>query len=186
MDYKIIRKKDLKTKNWSGGISTELFIYPENTSVDSDFLFRISTATINPGTYPFTPFKDYQRFLFLLDGEVKLNLNHQEIFLTKNSNIHFSGNDQIFSSSNIICTDFNLIYKDNIHIFDFKFTENSISGNEMPLGDITIYYNIEKEKHIRVNSNEYLLNKGDVLVCCGNNFFIEEKGAGILLSLNIK
>lgn len=186
MDYKIFRKEDLKHKITSEISSTELFIYPLNSNINSNFIFRISISKINSGTYPFIPFKNYNRFLFLIDGEIKFNLNNQDIFLTKNSSVNFLGNDNVSIFSNTTSSYFDLIYKNNVKILDFKFLSEGFSGKDLSSGNIILYYNIEKIKHISVNHNEYILNTGDVLVCCGNNFSIEESGKGILLILNIK
>ena len=39
---------DFRTSAWSGGTTTELFLYPEGGSYAArDFLFRISSATVD-------------------------------------------------------------------------------------------------------------------------------------------
>ena len=46
MDIKIISKSDFIVNNWSGGKTTELFIYPKGASLSKrDFICRISSAT---------------------------------------------------------------------------------------------------------------------------------------------
>lgn len=74
---KIIKSSELKTTSWSGGKTTELFIYPENSEYKLlNFDFRISTATIEVEESTFTKLPGVQRILLLLEG--KLELIHEE------------------------------------------------------------------------------------------------------------
>ncbi len=70
---KIIRKEDIKTTNWSGGTTSELFIFPvSSTYKDLNFEFRLSRATIETEESIFTPLPHVKRKLMLLDGELEL------------------------------------------------------------------------------------------------------------------
>ena len=186
MDYKIVRKENQKERFWAGGISKELYIYPDGSTIDSPFNFRVSTATINPGEYNFTPFKGYKRLLILLSGSIKLEIDGSEYFLDALSHIFFLGDSHTSSFTEESCIDFNLIYKDNIEVLDFKIIETNFVGTSLSPKAINIFYNLEKNKHIHINNNEHLLNMGDTLIACGNNFNIEGNGRGIILSLDIK
>ena len=63
-------------KIWSGGTTTELFIYPEGaTYEDRNFKFRLSIATVESETSEFTPLAGVKRTLMLLHGE--LTLKHE-------------------------------------------------------------------------------------------------------------
>lgn len=64
-----ISKDTLIPTIWDGGETFEYYIYPENALyANRDFLFRISAATITKVPSTFTKFKNYQRFLVMLDN----------------------------------------------------------------------------------------------------------------------
>ncbi len=73
MDLKIIRKTEQITTSWSGGTTTQLFIYPEDASYrERNFLFRISTATVETEESEFTRLPGISRKIMILDGILKL------------------------------------------------------------------------------------------------------------------
>jgi environmental stress-induced protein Ves len=48
MSVWIISRENQITDSWSGGTTTQLAIYPENSSYQQrNFLYRISTATVD-------------------------------------------------------------------------------------------------------------------------------------------
>lgn len=60
---------DFKTSHWSGGTTTELYLYPENGSyAQRDFKFRISSATVEPEESDFTLLPGVERFITPLAG----------------------------------------------------------------------------------------------------------------------
>ena len=76
------REKDFKTSNWSGGITTELFIYPREADYKKrDFLFRLSSATVDLDRSDFTPLPGFFRFISPLNGDLKIS--HDEKNFTK-------------------------------------------------------------------------------------------------------
>lgn len=100
------------TINWASGTSTEIFIYPSNaTFAERNFLFRISTATVEAETSTFTFFEGITRHLMLLKGE--LELIHEGRY-TKHMKPYeqdtFSGEWDTHSKGKV--TDFNLMLKD--------------------------------------------------------------------------
>ena len=108
---KILNVKDYTTTNWSGGQTTELHIFPqESTFAARDFLYRISIATIQVSSSDFTPLAEVERTLLLLEGELKLiHENHHESFLMPFSQDHFKGDWNTHSIG--IAKDFNLMTK---------------------------------------------------------------------------
>jgi len=69
----IIRKSDIQTSNWSGGTTSELFIFPTTSNYkDLNFGFRLSRATIETEESVFTPLPNVARQLMVLDGELEL------------------------------------------------------------------------------------------------------------------
>lgn len=102
--------------SWTGSLSTELFIYPAESSYASqNFLFRISTATVQIETSTFTIFKAYQRLLMVLEGQILLQHDHNDAFALKPLEPHlFSGNSHTISKG--FCTDFNIIFKPELSV----------------------------------------------------------------------
>lgn len=98
------------TTEWSGGKTSELLIYPPESSLKKqDFLFRISTASIASGTSDFTLFPEKQRILLLLEGSLTLTFRGEEsIRLAPMQSAAFSGSWH--TSSRGICTNLNLIF----------------------------------------------------------------------------
>jgi uncharacterized protein len=100
------------TINWASGTSTEIFIYPSNASfADRNFLFRISTATVEAEQSTFTHFKGITRHLMILKGE--LELIHEGRYSKQMRAFDqdtFSGEWDTRSNGKV--TDFNLMLKD--------------------------------------------------------------------------
>ncbi len=64
---------DYKTSAWSGGTTTELFIYPEGASYASrEFQFRISSAVVALEESDFTPLAGVERYITPLSGSFRL------------------------------------------------------------------------------------------------------------------
>lgn len=73
MKLKVLKKSDYTTTKWSGGDTTQLYIYPEDGNyIERNFLFRLSTATVTSEKSVFTELKGISRKLMVLSGEMKL------------------------------------------------------------------------------------------------------------------
>jgi environmental stress-induced protein Ves len=74
MKPRIIKASQFKSNPWSGGITSELFIYPETAQYKkSDFVFRLSTATVEASPTIFTPLASINRSLLALKGTMTLS-----------------------------------------------------------------------------------------------------------------
>jgi environmental stress-induced protein Ves len=115
MDQLIIIK-NFETSNWSGGTTTQLFIYPINAIyAERNFDFRLSTATVNVEESEFTSLPTVSRKLMVLAGETTLtHKNQHSKKLTKFEVDEFEGDCETTSIGK--CTDFNLM------------TTNGVSG----------------------------------------------------------
>lgn len=79
MNIRLLPKKDSKASIWSGGLTYEYMIYPEIANyTDRDFLFRISSATIEKVPSEFTQFKGYYRYLVMLDNSLDIEGKQRE------------------------------------------------------------------------------------------------------------
>ena len=68
MDWKLLTREDYVTTSWSGGTTTQLAIAPEGAVyADRDFLWRLSSATVELDHSDFTSLPDYNRFLAELE-----------------------------------------------------------------------------------------------------------------------
>jgi environmental stress-induced protein Ves len=64
------KNSDLIINNWSGGITTQLAIYPKDANYKKqNFQFRISTATVEIEESVFTKLPGVSRKLMILNGE---------------------------------------------------------------------------------------------------------------------
>ncbi|MCL1993690.1 MAG: HutD family protein [Spirochaetes bacterium] len=69
----LVRKSEQNISNWSGGSTTELFIYPAGSSYKArDFEIRISSATVDQTPSTFTNLPGYHRVLMPLSAPLKL------------------------------------------------------------------------------------------------------------------
>lgn len=97
------------TSEWSGGETTQLAIFPETASYkDRQFLWRISSATVNTEESDFTVLPGYDRFLTVLTGSIRLSHENQPSFSLRPYEIYrFDGGAHTHSQG--ICRDFNLM-----------------------------------------------------------------------------
>lgn len=109
MKTEILSRKNFKTSNWSGGTTTQLFIYPSNADYQQlNFDFRLSSAQVESEKSKFTSLPGVSRKLMILEGEIILN--HQHHYTKKLAIFEvdaFEGNWETTSIG--ICTDFNLM-----------------------------------------------------------------------------
>jgi environmental stress-induced protein Ves len=109
MPVKILLAQNLVTNRWSGGTTTELFIYPPTAVyAQRNFDFRLSTATVEAEESEFTSLPGYARKLMVLAGQTTLHHeNHHRITLQKFDVDTFNGSWKTTSVGK--CTDFNVM-----------------------------------------------------------------------------
>lgn len=150
MNYKVLKKESYKISEWSGGITTELYIYPENSEYKNrDFIFRLSTATVEVEKSIFTKLENISRKLMILEGTMKLYHEKNNILeLKKFDKDSFNGNDNTVSYG--IATDFNLMTNnmckgDIEHVRILKNHDYSIKFNcESNQNRIESIYNLDE------------------------------------------
>ncbi len=73
MNVSVLGCEDYKTSSWSGGTTTELYLWPRDGSyAERDFLFRLSTASVEQEESTFTHLPGIKRILMPLTGEMVL------------------------------------------------------------------------------------------------------------------
>lgn len=111
MKYKIVRAEALKTSEWSGGTTTELFIHPEGSTVAGrDFEVRVSTATVELDESEFSDYSGYIRRIMPIEGEMCLAHDGSDrVSLGGFESTTFDGGRRTCSAGR--CRDFNLIHR---------------------------------------------------------------------------
>ena len=109
MEYRIIKAGKQKVADWSGGTTTELFIYPEDCLYgDREFEWRISTSKVLLRSSNFTQLSGYMRRIMVLEGKMSLyHHDNHRITLDAFDQDYFDG--QWTTKSFGRCTDFNLM-----------------------------------------------------------------------------
>ncbi len=102
--------EDYVTSQWSGGTTTQIAIYPENEKyVDRNFLWRLSSATIDVEESDFTELVDYNRFIATLDKGIELHQEGEVYKLDPLALHYFDGG--VATKSFGSCRDFNLMIR---------------------------------------------------------------------------
>ena len=106
---KIIPKKDQKTSSWSGGLTTQIYIYPEDAIYkELNFKWRLSSAKVDLEESIFTHLPGISRKIMSLDNT--LVLDHKNKYtrtLKPFEEESFNGDWQTKSYGKV--TDFNLM-----------------------------------------------------------------------------
>ena len=111
MTMQHLTPKDYITTKWSGGLTTQLGIAPEGAVyADRDFLWRLSSATVEDAESDFTALPDYERLISTLEGTIELSHNGGEKLTLNPYEVHrFDGGDSTHSWG--CCRDFNLMLR---------------------------------------------------------------------------
>ncbi|MDW5291020.1 HutD family protein [Formosa sp. PL04] len=109
MNYYILTSKDFLPKQWSGGETTQLSIYPKGAEYSKlNFEFRLSTATVEIESSNFTSLPGISRQLMVLEGQLILEHEHKHTITLNVGDVDcFEGDWQTNSMGR--CVDFNLM-----------------------------------------------------------------------------
>ncbi|MDD3722604.1 MAG: HutD family protein [Lutibacter sp.] len=167
MKIDILKAADFKTTKWSGGSTTELYIYPPEANYKNrNFNFRISSATVEIEKSNFTHLPDVSRQLMILSGSIKVShKNHYEIQLNKTEIDSFDGSWE--TSAVGTCVDFNLMTKGKTQ---GKISSITVSANKKENFQLDsnyefiIFYAFEGNLQCHFGSEKRSLHKGELLV----------------------
>lgn len=167
MDYSIITSENFQTKKWSGGTTTELFIFPKKaTYKKQNFQFRLSTAKVEVKKSEFSSLPKISRKLMVLDGNI--TLTHKDYYSKKLKKFGidtFEGDWE--TSCQGTCTDFNLMTSASVtgtlsasRIKKNHFAKPTVHEN------CTWFFMYLFSGKVSLNVNDILtfLRKGDLLV----------------------
>lgn len=166
---RILKAVDFNTSEWSGGKTTQLFIYPEDSNyIDRDFKARISSATVELEESNFTKLEGINRFITPLDnslklthdGEVFTNLEPFEIY-------EFEGDVDTISYGKV--RDFNLMLANGAkgELKSFYIDEKKeiiILANY----GLNILYSYDCLFRICIEDEEFMLNANEILILKSN------------------
>lgn len=111
MQIQLITKEQMATTTWSGGTTTQFAIHPAQCAYASrDFLWRVSSATVDLAESDFTMLPAYNRLITTLQGEIRLRHEAEDPITLAPYAVHaFDG--AVHTHSWGICRDFNLMLR---------------------------------------------------------------------------
>jgi environmental stress-induced protein Ves len=170
MKIEHIKSSELITNKWSGGTTTQLAIYPkEATYQERNFLFRISTATVESEESMFTKLPGVSRKIMILDGEIKIeHQNHYSKILKKFEQDSFEGDWDTKSFGKAI--DFNLMTTGNTQgIIEAFSLNNSIELSLDSRVDFYIFYIYSGNVNFSIDNKKTFVNQGDLIQIYSEN-----------------
>ncbi|MEP5612048.1 MAG: HutD family protein [Cyclobacteriaceae bacterium] len=163
----ILISSTFRPTKWSGGLTTELFIFPSTAIYKKlDFDFRLSTATVEIETTVFTPLEAVSRTLMVLEGKMKLDHeDHHSSELTKHQVDRFEGDWKTTSFGQ--CTDFNLMTKGQAKGDQVGIVVKSGESRDYPVEDAWDWFFVYVHSgsvSISYAKENHQLKKGDLLI----------------------
>ncbi len=169
-DVEIIKRSQYNISSWSGGTTTELFIYPENSKyTERNFKWRISSATVDCVVSDFTNLPGISRELMVIEGSTTLeHENHYSVHLKPFEKDSFKGEWATKSYGRVI--DFNLMTTErctgdinSLVIESNKQIKLCFIKMDSPYKSVAkYYYSPEEGFEIVVNNEHYLVDKKEL------------------------
>jgi environmental stress-induced protein Ves len=157
MNIILFPKKDTKPSIWSGGLTYEYMIYPKMAKyADRDFVFRISSATIEEVPSEFTQFKGYYRYLVMLDNGLEIEINKEKKVYEQYEIMEFNSDDEVTSFTKGI--DFNWMISEKIAQHKLEITNRNQNCNAQILILFSLHTTV-----ITINEKPYDLKPYDLL-----------------------
>ena len=130
---KIIGSESYISTIWSGGTSTQLMIYPSGSSLkETNFLFRLSTATVEQEETVFSILAGVRRIILPLTGSMTLTHDDGSTIHLETFETHAFDGGKITKCKGKV-TDFNLMMRENtrgtVNIIQLKADEKMKFSN---------------------------------------------------------
>lgn len=166
MSDKMLVKKaeDFITSKWSGGSTTELYIYPpQSVYREGNFKCRISSATVEVEKSDFTSLPGVKRYLSIFSGELKMIHGEKEEVILEPFEVDcFDGGVPTVSYGKVV--DFNLMLKNG--------AEGEMQAKEMQTEEEMILKPTESENLLAVyvktgciQIKDKEVREGELFVC---------------------
>lgn len=156
---------------WSGGATTQLLIAPAGADYAArDFLWRVSSATVELDESDFTALPDYERLIATLRGGITLTHGGGAPIKLRPYEVHaFSGG--VGTHSRGRCTDFNLMLRrgraeGSMEAVLLDAEERQALTTEG--SDQTLFYAAEGACTVTVDTEQLELRCGESLLCSGD------------------
>jgi environmental stress-induced protein Ves len=167
MEYKIVSSEHFKIIKWSGGTSTELFIFPFTADYQlRNFQFRLSTAKVETEKSEFTSLPGISRKLMVLDG--KITVNHEEHYSRQLKKFDIDEFEGDWKTSSIgKCTDFNLMTRGKTtgELSSFVILKEQYANcNIKEICEWFFIYVYSGKVRMELNNKRITINKGDLLI----------------------
>ena len=167
MKISILKSDTFKTINWSGGTTTEIYIYPKDANYQKrNFNFRLSKAVVTDKNSIFTPLPEVQRKLMVLEGCITLAHENQHTKQLSNLDVDtFYGGWRTSCKGN--CTDFNLMMMGNTsgNLEGFQIQKNQAIERDVPTGlEFVFDYNFGGKTNITVADEAHCIDEGDLMI----------------------
>lgn len=175
--YVVKRQEEFNTSLWSGGSTTELYIYPEDAVYkEGNFQCRISSATVEVEQSDFTSLPGVKRYLSIFQGHLDMvHGEEKKVSLEPFQVDCFDGGIPTVSFGQVV--DFNLMLKNGA---DGKMETLRLKSAESALiapkerENLLVVYVVEGETTI----GEEQINANELFVCKEWKNQIEIKNTG--------
>ncbi|MCJ7466201.1 MAG: HutD family protein [Maribacter sp.] len=167
MKTTLLRSDSFTTSFWSGGTTTQLFIYPEHAQFKNlNFDFRLSTARVTAAESIFTSLPGVDRKLLVLDGKITLAHDGEPAkSLHKFQVDQFNGGQKTKAFGK--CTDFNLMTRGDAssHLWACEVNKDSKSQYELrvPLDWLFVYV-YSGEITAAIHETTQRMHQGDLFI----------------------
>lgn len=167
MKTSIFSPQHFNTSKWSGGSSTQLYIFPANaTYAERNFELRISTAKVEVAKSTFTPLPGIHRKLMILEGEINIThegqySKHLKPFVVDT----FSGDWKTTTIGT--CIDFNVMTTGGKQSELYHLAMGAVSSHTLKPKETskTIFlYPTSGTIHLQLLNVEYILKTGNLLL----------------------
>ncbi len=178
MHYQLHKKEEFGVSRWMGGETREMAIWPASAKyLDRNFIWRLSSATVELDESDFSRLEDYDRVLMVLEGEVVLSHDGQRVARLKElEQDRFDGAYKTRSFGKI--TDYNLmVRKGNEGYLDLLHpAETAAEYGPTPELDVT-------EKPLA--SHALYCHEGYAVVGCGGQSVMVAQGQQLVMHFDL-
>jgi environmental stress-induced protein Ves len=176
MKYSNIKKDSGKKTHWSGGLTQEYAIFPQNGNYAlRSFIWRLSSSTIDTDDATFTCLPEFDRVLVVLDGEVDLSYDEKPpVHLAKYDTDSFGGEQSTKSNGRI--SDYNLIIRKGNKGFINTIKVTPEEGNKAIVSSDEEY-----ENNYDYNMNSYYCAEGYAVANFNNETIMLKVGDQLII-----
>ena len=172
---KLIKKNEQTSNEWSGGITTQLAIYPEDADYNKrNFRWRISSAIVELEESVFTRLPDVWRLIMVIDGQMTLeHEGYHRVHLKPYEQDSFSGGWTTKSFGKV--RDFNLMLAEGcsgeleaLTIRKEEYNETFSPNNRDLLQSVESFYCVNGHINMIIDDQESIeLEEGDLILLRG-------------------